>query len=145
MKRYIMDFLRRGMIAAGVGPLVLAILYLILKRQGIVELLRAEDVSRGILSLLILAFIAGGMNAVYQIEQIPLMVAIFLHGSVLYVTYLGTYLVNDWLDFGIIPLAVFTGIFAVGYLTIWAVIYCVIRRNTDKVNKILKDIRNGEK
>ena len=33
MKKYMLEFLRRGLVAAGFGPIVLAILYLILHNQ----------------------------------------------------------------------------------------------------------------
>ena len=88
-----------------------------------------------------LAFVAGGMNVVYQIERLPLMVAISIHGGVLYVSYLLTYLVNDWLDRGTAPILVFTGIFVVGYLLIWAVIYSIIKRNTDRINEAMRKSR----
>ena len=54
------------------------------------------------------------MNAIYQIERLPLMVAILIHGSVLYISYLVTYLLNDWLDWGVMPIVVFSAIFLVG-------------------------------
>ena len=138
MKKFILDFLRRGMIAWGFGPIVLAVLYLILRHYAAVEMLTVEQVCVGIFSLSALAFIAGGMNAVYQIEQLPLMVAILIHGSALYVSYLGTYLINNWLEWGVTPILVFSGIFAVGYFVIWAVIYSIIKRNTARLNQILK-------
>mgnify|MGYP003293547860 CR=1 FL=1 len=68
----------------------------------------------------------------------PLMTAISLHGGVLYGSYLATYLINGWLERGIVPLLAFTGIFVVGYLLIWAIIYTIIKKNTDKVNEMLK-------
>ena len=74
----------------------------------------------------------------YQIERLPLLVAILIHGSVLYVGYLITYLLNGWLGWGMAPIMVFTAIFVVGYFAIWAVIYSVIRRNTARVNEMLK-------
>ena len=92
----------------------------------------------GIFSMYALAFIAGGMNVVYQIERLPLMAAMLIHGGVLYVSYLAAYLVNDWLEWGKAPILVFTGIFAVGYLAIWAVICFVIRRRTERLNEILR-------
>ena len=117
---------------------MLAVLYLILEDRGVIQTLTVSQVCLGIFSLAALAFIAGGMNVVYQIERLPLMVAILIHGGVLYLSYLVTYLVNGWLDWGIAPVLVFSGIFAVGYLGIWAVIYGVIKRNTDKINRVLK-------
>ena len=137
MKRHLREFVRRGITACGFGPMVLATLYLILQNQGIVQSLTVNEVCLGIFSLSALTFIAGGMNFIYQIENLPLMVAILIHGSVLYVSYLATYLVNNWLEWGMMPILVFTGIFILGYLVIWAVIYSIIRKGTDEVNKML--------
>ena len=138
MKKFVLEFLRRGLIATGIGPIVLAIVYLILQQSADVSALTVHEVCIGILSLTTLAFIAGGMNAIYQVERLPLMTAILIHSGVLYIGYLGTYLLNDWLGFGIIPIIVFTAIFVVGYIVIWAIIYSIIRRNTAKLNEMLK-------
>ena len=138
MKKYALEFIRRGCSACGFGPLILAVLYLVLQCQGIVDTLSVNEVCLGIFSLSALAFIAGGMNFIYQIERLPLMVAVSIHGCVLYISYLATYLLNDWLERGVWPILVFTGIFILGYLMIWAVIYCVIKKNTDRINEILK-------
>lgn len=138
MKKNLFEFIRRGLSACGFGPLILAVVYRILQMQGIVQTLTVDQVCVGIFSITALAFVAGGMNFLYQIERLPLMAAILLHGGVLYGGYLATYLVNDWLEWGAAPILVFTGIFVVGYLAIWAVIYSVIRRRTAKLNEILK-------
>jgi len=138
MKKSILEFFRRGLIACGLGPIVLAILYLILQHQGVVQTLTVNQVCRGIFSLSALAFIAGGMNVIYQTERLPLMVAILIHGGVLYASYLATYLLNDWLEWGGTPILVFTVIFVLGYLVIWAIIYSIVKRNTEKLNEMLK-------
>ena len=138
MKKNIFEFMRRGLIACGLGPLVLAVLYLILQNKAGVETLTVNEVCLGIVSLYALAFVAGGMNVIYQIERLPLMPAILIHGGVLYISYLATYLVNGWLEWGTTPIMVFTGIFIGGYLAIWAVIYFITKRNTEKLNEILK-------
>ena len=138
MKKFISDFFLRGLCACGFGPIALAVLYLILHQNAGLETLTVQQVCLGIFSLSALAFIAGGMNILYQIEQLPLMVAILIHGGVLYVSYLATYLINDWLEWGVTPILVFTGIFVFGYLVIWAIIYSIIKRNTEKLNMMLK-------
>ena len=138
MKKFVLEFVRRGFIATGLGPIVLAIVYLILKQSAAIDTLTVNQVCIGIFSLSALAFIAGGMNAIYKVERMPLMTAILIHGGTLYIGYLGTYLLNDWLDFGVIPIIVFTAIFVVGYIVIWAIIYSIIRRNTAKLNEMLK-------
>ena len=143
MKKHILDFIRRGLVALGFGPLVLAVLYAVLHHQGVIQMLTVKQVCLGIFSLSGLAFVAGGMNTLYRIERLPLMFAILIHGSVLYVCYLITYLINGWLEQGIWPILVFSGIFLLGYLIIWAVIYCMIRRKTARINRILKQNQQG--
>lgn len=138
MKKFVSEFLRRGLIACGLGPVVLAIVYWILQQTAAVETLTVNQVCIGIFSLSALAFIAGGMNVIYQIERLPLMVAILIHGGVLYISYLATYLLNGWLEWGVTPILVFSGIFVIGYFAIWAIIYSIIKRNTEKLNEVLK-------
>ena len=139
MKKVIFEFLRRGFAACGLGPIVLAVFYLVLQQTGAAEMLTVNEVCLGIFSLTALAFIAGGMNAIYQIERLPLMVAILIHGCVLYVSYLGTFLLNGWLELGVLPFVIFTVVFVLGYFVIWAVIYSVIRKKTAKLNAMLKE------
>ena len=143
MRQVIREFFRRGLVACGCGPLILAAVYLILQQAGL-QTLTVQEVCVGIISLWGLAFLAGGMNVVYQIERLPLMGAILIHGMVLYVGYLVTYLVNDWLAWGMTPVLVFTAIFVLGYLAVWAVIYTVTKQNTEQVNAMLKDIQQIE-
>ncbi len=147
MKKHVLEFFRRGFVACGIGPLVLAILYLILQQHHVLETLTVDQVCVGIFSLSALAFIAGGMNIVYQIERLPLMTAILIHGVVLYGSYLATYLLNDWLEWGLTPILVFSAIFVLGYLAVWAVIYSVTKKRTRQINKMLEKNREstGEK
>lgn len=138
MKKNIFEFLRRGVISCGIGPIVLAVLYLILQSCGVTSVITVNELCLGIFSLSALAFVAGGMNFIYGIECLPLMVAILIHGAVLYVSYLATYLLNGWLEGGIAPILVFSGIFVVGYFVIWVIIYSIIKRKTSKLNEMLK-------
>lgn len=138
MKKIIEEFFRRGLIACGFGPIVLAIVYLVLQNNGAIETLTVNQVCIGIFSITALAFIAGSMNTLYQIERLPLMVAILIHGVVLYFTYLGTFLINDWLKLGLIPFLIFTGVFVVGYLVIWVIIYSIISKRAATLNMLLE-------
>lgn len=143
MKKTVQDFIRRGLIAAGFGPIVLAIVYIILYSRGLIEAVPVPELCVGIISLTALAFVAGGTNVVYRIERLPLMLAILIHGGVLYLSYLAVYLINGWLKWGRGPILVFTGIFAGGYVLIWAVIYAVTRRKTAKLNKMLQETQRN--
>ena len=139
MRKLVLEFCRRGLVACGFGPLVLVGCYLILQHQGAVATLSVSEVCLGIASLSGLAFIAGGMNVLYQIERLPLMTAILIHGGVLYMSYLATYLINGWLEQGATPVLVFSAIFVLSYLVIWAVIYSVTKKRTTSLNEKLKE------
>ena len=139
MKKFWKEFLLRGLTCATGGPVILAIIYGILGATGAAESLSPSEVCRGILSITLLAFIAAGMTAIYQMEQLPLPTMILLHGGVLYIAYALTYLINGWLLNQLKPLLVFTGIFIGCYGAVWTVIYSVIRAKAKKLNKILKD------
>jgi len=81
--------------------------------------------------------VVAGMTAIYQVEQLPLVIAILLHGITLYTAYILTYLVNGWLAGHLTSILIFTGIFLLFYGVIWAVIYFVTRYKTKKLNKLL--------
>ena len=138
MKKFWKEFLLRGLICAGGGPLVLAVIYGILGATGKVTQLSPTTVCTGILTIMLLAFIAAGMTAIYQMEQLPLPIMILLHGGALYIAYILTYLINGWLQKSLIPILVFTGIFLAGYALVWLIIYCIEKRKTDRLNSLLK-------
>lgn len=138
MKAYIKEFLHRGLLACGFGPVVLAVVYGILGACGVIESLTPTEVCRGVLTVTLMAFLAAGITVVYQIEVLPLFPAVLLHGLVLYLDYLMIYLVNGWIADGVKPLLVFTAIFAVGYAIIWAVIYSVMRHSAQTLNRRLE-------
>ena len=139
MKKFLKEFLFRGLICAAGGPLVLAVIYGILGAAGAAETIPATEVSMGIVTITLLAFIAAGMTAIYQVERLPIATMILLHGGALYIAYILTCVKGDKvLDF-LIPILIFTGIFLVGYALIWLIIYCIEKAKADKLNKLLKD------
>ena len=139
MKKFWKEFLLRGLICAAGGPVVLAIIYGILGATGAAESLSPREVCFGILSITVLGFVAAGMTAIYQMEQLPLPIMILLHGGVLYIAYILTYLVNGWLQNQVQAILIFTGIFVAGYALIWLIIYLIERRKAEKLNKLLQD------
>ena len=144
MKKLWKEFLFRGLICASGGPIVLAIIYGVLGATGTVEHFSPNEVCMGILTITLLAFIAAGMTAIYQLEQLPLPIMILLHGGALYVAYILTYLFNGWLEQQLIPILVFTGIFVAGYALIWFIIYCITKARTNALNKKLKESPQAE-
>lgn len=87
-------------------------------------------------SSLVMAFIAGGISVIYQLEQLPKAMAALIQMAVLYVDYLGIYLLNGWLPLNAIP--VFTLIFAAGFAAIWAMIYLYMERTVSDLNEKIK-------
>lgn len=138
LKKYFKDFLLRGLISMGFGPIILSIVYGILGLCRVVDKLAVNDVVLGFLSITALAFLCGGITVVYQIEEIGISKAITLHGIALYVAYAVVYITNNWLKDGLIPFLIFTVIFVAGYALVWLVIYLITKRGTDSLNKKIK-------
>ncbi len=137
MKKYVAEFVKRGLVAAWCGPVVIAIIFAILGANGTIETLTVQEVCMAIISSTVLAFIAAGISMVYQVEQLPLPMAALIQAGVLYLDYLLVYLMNGWLQNQMVPILTFTVSFAAGYALIWLVIYQVIKRQTQKMNEKL--------
>ena len=134
MKYYLKRFALKGLFLCGLGPVVLAIVYAILGRLGVVETISVGRFVSEIISVAILAFIAGGISMVYEIERLPLVLAMLIHAVVLYIDYIVIYLMNGWIKDGAKSLIVFTVCFVVGFAVIWIVIYFTTKRSAEKIN-----------
>lgn len=138
MKKFAVEFLRRGLMAAWGGPVVVALVYLILDANGAADALSVTQLSMGILSATLMAFIAGGVTAIYQTERLPLPFSILIHFGVLYLDYILIYLMNGWLQNALTPILVFTAVFAAGFTLIWALIWFFSVRDVKKVNASMR-------
>lgn len=135
MKQFFKEFFLRAFVAAGGGPVVLAIIYGILGASGAVDSLDPKEVCLGILSVTFLAAIVGGMSAVYKQEQLPLPMAISIHCISLYLAYVVFYLINGWLKASILT---FSAIFFLGYGVVWLFIYFMTKAKTAQLNRKLQ-------
>ena len=142
MKKYVCEFCKRGLVAMGFGPIILAIIYAILGASGVTQSIDIYEAALAIVSISVLAFIAAGITVVYQIERLPLLYAILLHGLVLYADYALIYLLNGWLNDGMLPFLIFTACFFAGYALIWLIVYFSTRKKTDELNRHLKSDRS---
>lgn len=142
MKKYVCEFCKRGLVAMGFAPIILAIIYAILGASGVTQSIDIYEAALAIVSISVLAFIAAGITVVYQIERLPLLYAILLHGLVLYADYALIYLLNGWLNDGMLPFLIFTACFFAGYALIWLIVYFSIRKKTDELNRHLKSDRS---
>ena len=137
MKKFIVEFLKRGAMFAGLGPVILSIVYIFLGANGVVETVPVTTLIREILTSMLLAFIAAGISAVYQTEKLQLGMASLIQGSVLFLDYIILYLVNGWMPCTWQAIALCTAIFVAAFLIIWAIVYLSIRRNIKKMNQQL--------
>ena len=137
MRKYVVEFLKRGMSFCFGGPLVLAIVYGILGLVGAVENFTVGEVVTGIFSSTLLAFIAAGITVIYTIDKLSPFSAALIHGVVLYLDYILLYLFNGWLKSSLKPIMIFTICFVLGYLIIWAIVFVVTRKCTEKLNESL--------
>ena len=137
MRKYVVEFLKRGMSFCFGGPLVLAIVYGILGLVGAVENFTVGEVVTGIFSSTLLAFIAAGITVIYTIDKISTFTSALIHGAVLYLDYILLYLFNGWLQSSLKPTMIFTICCVLGYLIIWAIVFVVTRKCTKKLNESL--------
>ena len=136
MKKYVLEFVKRGLMAASGGPLILAIIYGVLEATKTVTVLTPGEACMGIVSITVMAFIVAGITMIYQVESLPLPMAILIHGGVLYLDYLMIYLLNSWLPGNAV--GIFTIIFFAGFALVWLVIYLCIRKKTKRLNEKMK-------
>ncbi len=133
MKKHVKNFCKRGLIAAWGGPVIMAIIWLCLKAAGVMETLTVDQVVLGIISTTVMAFIAAGISIVYQIETLPKSMAALIQMAVLYIDYMGIYLLNGWLP--VERIGTFTLIFIAAFAVIWLIIYLSIRMKVNRINQ----------
>lgn len=135
MKKIVKEFLMRGLLCMGFGPIVYSIIILILYLCNVEKSIDGINLFKGIISTSLMAFLIAASSVIWQIEKIGIGFQIIIHGLFLYLCYLITYLLNDWLkNDGII---IFSIVFIIGYLLVWLIIYFTEKIKTNKLNKKL--------
>ena len=72
MKQFIKVFLHRGALFCGLGPVIMAIVYIFLSASGVVETVAVSTLIREIFTSTLMAFIAAGISAVYTVDRLAL-------------------------------------------------------------------------
>ncbi len=137
MNKYVKDFLLRGMMFSGFGPIVLGVVYCILSYTVKDFSLTGLQVLVAIISTYLLAFIQAGASVFNQIEHWPLAKSMLFHFMFIYLAYSFCYIVNNWIPFEPMVLLVFTAIFVLVYLAIWLIVYIIIKDTSKKFNSML--------
>ena len=134
MNQYLKQFLHRGLLFGGFGPIVVGIVYAILQETVAGFSLSGREVLLAILSTYLLAFIQAGASVFNQIDHWPLAKSLFCHFGSLYLAYSACYLVNTWIPFVPQVLLIFTAVFAAVYLVIWLAVYCIVKATGNRLN-----------
>ena len=137
MKNRIKKFLSRGAFFGGFGPLIYGFVMLFLYIEKIADPISGLDLFKGIFSTYILAFIVAGVSIIWEEEKIGLGYAVLIHGTILYLCYLGIYLINGWVKDELLPLLVFSVVFIIGYLLIFVTVYIISKYKAKKLNEII--------
>lgn len=137
MKKYVKNFLLRGMLFGGFGPIIAGIVYLILSFTINGFSLSGSEVFIAIISTYLLAFVQAGASVFNQIESWGIAKSLLCHLSTIYIAYTLCYIINSWIPFDWIVLLIFTLIFLVTYLVIWLIVYLCVKATSKKFNKSL--------
>ena len=138
MKKYVKEFLHRGLMFGGFGPIILGIIYAILEKFIEDFSLNGVQLLIAIVSVYLLAFLQAGASVFNQIEEWSIPKSLLCHFAVLYVAYVSCYLINNWIPFNVNVLLIFTAIFLIGYLAIWLSVFITVKLVSKKLNKSIK-------
>ena len=134
MNKYVKEFLRRGLMFGGFGPIVAGIIYATLENTIDNFSLSGTQVLIAIISTYLLAFLQAGASVFNQIESFSVPKSMLCHFSTIYVAYTLCYVVNDWIPFNINVILIFTGIFVAVYLTVWVIVVTILKLTSKKLN-----------
>lgn len=137
MNKYFKEFLHRGLMFGGFGPIIVGIIYIALSHNIEGFYLKGTQVFTAILSTYMLAFVHAGSSVFNQIEHWSVMKALFCQLGTLYLVYVTCYLINYWIPFDIAVIAIFSGIFIAAYFIIWGIVYLCVKGKAKKLTEKL--------
>lgn len=138
MNKYLKEFLLRGLIFGGFGPIIAGIVFLSISFSIDNFTFSAPQVCLAIISTYILAFVHAGVSIFNQIENWPIAKSLLCHMGSLYIVYVLCYLVNSWIPLNLSIILIFTAIFVVMYLLIWLIVFLSIKATSKRFNARLE-------
>lgn len=138
MNRHLKEFLHRGLVFAGFGPIVFGIIIFILEKTLDDISISAGHILLGIVSTYLIAFVQAGASVFNQIEHWSLPKSLLYHFGMIYAVYVICYIINSWIPFEWGVVGIFTAIFVVTYFIIWFTVYLVVKATGKKLNATLK-------
>ncbi len=138
MNRYLKEFLHRGLMFSGFGPIIFGIIILVLEKTLDDVSISTGQMMIGIASTYLVAFVQAGASVFNQIEHWSLPKSLFCHFGMLYAVYVICYILNSWIPFEWGVIGIFTAIFVVTYFIIWFTVYFIVKATGKKLNSSLK-------
>lgn len=138
MNKYLKNYLYRGLIFGGFGPVITGIVFLILSFFIKDLSVSGLDFFTAIISTYVLAFVCAGSSVFNQIEHWSIAKSLVFHLSSYYLAYIFCYLINSWIPFDLGFILVFTAIFLALYFVIWTIVYVCIKITSKKMSAKLK-------
>ena len=135
MNRYLKNFLHRGLIFAGFGPVVAGIVFLILQLSGVNVTLSGANIFSTVISTYIIAFLHAGSSLFHEIESFSPAKAMICQLSLIYTAYTGAYLINSWIPFNFTVLIIYTALFIVAYFAICLTVYLLTKLKSRELNR----------
>lgn len=134
MNKYVKLFLHRGLIFAGLGPIIAGVVFLILSFAPEGISLSGGQIFSAIVSTYMLAFLQAGASVFNQIEHWPVPKALLCHFLTIYVAYVSCYLANSWIPFEPVVIVIFTASFVVLYFIIWITVFLCVKAQSKRLN-----------
>ena len=138
MNKYVKQFLLRGLIFGGFGPIVLGIIFLCIEMSGIALALGGGEILLAIVSTYGIAFVQAGASVFNQIEAWPIAKSLGCHLGSLYLVYVLAYLANSWIPLEPVVILVFTAIFLVVYFAVWLTVFLSVKAASRKMSQKIK-------
>ena len=135
MNKYFKEFLHRGLMFGGFGPIILGIIFLIISKTVTDFSITATQILIGIISTYFIAFAQAGASVFNQIDSWSVPKSTFFHFLTIYIAYVGAYLINSWLPFDPNVILIFTLVFVAIYFVIWITVVISIKIISKKLNK----------
>jgi len=133
MKKFVIEFVKRGLFFAWGGPAIMCIVWACIRKFEGIETITTKEAIMAVVSTMLIAFLAAGITAIYQMEQLPAVISAIIHMAVLYVAYLSMYLINGWMPTK--GIGVFSIIFFGCFAVIWIIVYLCVKRSVKKMNE----------
>ena len=138
MKKYAVEFVKRGLLFSVFGPIVMGIVFWIIELTGVDLNLSGGQTLLAIVTVSVLAFVQAGSTVFHQMETWSPLKSALLQLLSIYVVYIATYLLNSWIPLRWEVILIFTIVFVVTYFSIWVTVIMVTKSTANKLNSNLK-------